>query len=74
MPELAAFGQPLAGEVAGRSALLKRIPFFTGYGVEIAMLVEVWGRIGLDGWPRSISARKRNSHQSLASLAGWHAT
>ena len=69
VPDLAAFRQPLAGEVAGRLSLLKEIPYFTGYGVEIAMLVDVWRRIGLERMGQVDLGSKRNSHQSLASLA-----
>jgi len=48
-PELAGFVQPLAGEYAGRRELLEAIPFVEGWGVEIAMLIDVARRIGLDG-------------------------
>ncbi len=41
--------QPLAGEVAARRELLEALPFATGYGVEIAMLIDVWRDVGLDG-------------------------
>ena len=68
VPELKGFDQPLAGEVAGRRDLLESIPFFTGYGVEIAMLVEVWGRVGLGAMAQVQLGTKRNSHQSLAAL------
>ena len=34
-PELAGFVQPLAGEYAGRRDVLERMPFVSGYGVEI---------------------------------------
>jgi glucosyl-3-phosphoglycerate synthase len=70
VPELAAFGQPLAGEVAARRDLLCSIPFHTGYGVEIAMMVEVWHRIGLPGMAQVHLGTKRNAHQSLAALNG----
>ncbi len=46
-PRLAAFSQPLSGEYAGRRELLERIPFFTGYGVETAMLIDIENRFGL---------------------------
>jgi glucosyl-3-phosphoglycerate synthase len=39
-PELAGLVQPLAGEYAGRRELLEAIPFFTGYGVELGMLLD----------------------------------
>ena len=48
-PQLAAIRQPLAGEVAARRELLWRLPFATGYGVEIAMLIDAWREVGLDG-------------------------
>jgi glucosyl-3-phosphoglycerate synthase len=70
VPELAAFAQPLAGEVAATRDLLASIPFHTGYGVEIAMLVEVWNRIGIDGMAQVDLGTKRNAHQSLAALNG----
>ena len=54
-PELAAVRQPLAGEIAARRALLERLPFATGYGVEIAMLLDVSKRSAWMGWRRSIS-------------------
>jgi len=70
VPELAWFDQPLAGEVAARRDLLESIPFFTGYGVEIAMLVEVWALIGIDAMAQVGLGTKRNAHQSLDSLGG----
>jgi glucosyl-3-phosphoglycerate synthase len=69
-PELAAFRQPLAGECAARRSLLEAIPYATGYGVEIAMLVDVWRRIGLDRMAQVDLGSKRNSHQTLAALGG----
>jgi glucosyl-3-phosphoglycerate synthase len=68
VPELAAFRQPLAGECAARRSLLMSIPYSTGYGVEIAMLVEVWKRIGIGRMAQVGLDSKRNSHQPLASL------
>lgn len=69
VPELAEFRQPLAGECAARRALLTGIPYFTGYGVEIAMLVDAWRAVGLDRMAQVDLGSKRNSHQSLAALA-----
>lgn len=73
VPELVQFDQPLAGEVAARKDLLDSIPFYTGYGVEIAMLVGVWDRIGLAGMAQVGLGTKRNAHQSLAALGGMSA-
>jgi glucosyl-3-phosphoglycerate synthase len=69
VPELAQFRQPLAGECAGRRALLTRIPYSTGYGVEIAMLVDAWRAVGIERMAQVDLGSKRNSHQSLAALA-----
>ena len=69
-PELLAFDQPLAGEVAARTELLRQIPYCCGYGVEIAMLVEVWNRVGIEGMAQVELGTKRNAHQSLAALSG----
>lgn len=70
VPELAAFRQPLAGECAGRRSLLSRLPYFTGYGVEIAMLVDVWKAVGLSRMAQVDLGSKRNSHQTLSALSG----
>ncbi len=67
-PELAAVRQPLAGEVAARRELLTQIPFATGYGVEIAMLIDVWRERGLDAIAQVDLELHRNHHQPLAAL------
>lgn len=48
-PELTVFEQPLAGETALRRELLEQIPFDAGDGVEIAMLIDAWRKVGLEG-------------------------
>lgn len=68
-PELAAIRQPLAGEVAASRALLERIPFATGYGVEIAMLIDVWRARGLDAIAQVDLEVHHNQHQPLAALS-----
>jgi glucosyl-3-phosphoglycerate synthase len=68
-PELAGFVQPLAGEFAGRRELLNAVPFFTGYGVEIGMMIDVFAEVGLEGMAQVDLGTRQNRHQSLASLA-----
>jgi glucosyl-3-phosphoglycerate synthase len=68
-PQLGAVRQPLAGEVAARRRLLERVPFATGYGVEIAMLIDVWREVGLDGLAQVDLEVHRNRHQSLSALS-----
>jgi glucosyl-3-phosphoglycerate synthase len=48
-PELSGYIQPLSGEYAGRREHLERIPFFTGYAVEIGHLIDLVDRLGLNG-------------------------
>ncbi len=47
-PDLVGFVQPLGGQVAGETALLRSVPFLTGYAVEIGMLLDVVDRVGVD--------------------------
>lgn len=67
-PELAGFVQPLAGEFAARRELLSAVPFFTGYGVEIGMMIDVFAEVGLAGMAQVDLGTRQNRHQSLASL------
>ncbi len=46
-PQLSVFQQPLSGEYAGRRELLERVPFFTGYGVETGLLIDLESRFGI---------------------------
>ncbi len=48
-PQLSMFLQPLSGEYGGRKKVFENLPFFTGYGVEIGLLIEVWREFGLEG-------------------------
>ncbi len=68
-PELAGVRQPLAGEVAARRELLEALPFATGYGVEVAMLIDAWRELGLEGMAQVDLDEHRNRHQPLSALA-----
>jgi glucosyl-3-phosphoglycerate synthase len=67
-PELANVRQPLAGEIAATRELLERIPFATGYGVEIAMLLDVLALEGPGVIAQVDIGERRNAHQPLAAL------
>jgi glucosyl-3-phosphoglycerate synthase len=67
-PELAGVRQPLAGEVAARRELLEQLPFATGYGVELGMLIDVWRTVGLQGMAQVDLDEHRHRHQPLAAL------
>jgi len=68
-PLLAGVRQPLAGEIAARRTLLERLPFTTGYGVELAMLLDVLDAVGLEGMAQVDLDVHHNSHQPLAALS-----
>lgn len=68
-PELAALRQPLAGELAARRDALLEMPFRTGYGVEIALLIDFFERFGLDAIAQSDLGERLNRHQHLHELA-----
>ena len=67
-PELAAVAQPLAGEIAARRDLLERLPFVTGYGVDIALLIDTYRFAGLDAIAQVDLGERQNAHQSLREL------
>jgi len=67
-PELAGIVQPLAGEYAGRRATLHQIPFVSGYGVEIAMLIDLLDLVGLDALAQVDLGERRHRHQGTEAL------
>ena len=67
-PELSAIRQPLAGEVAATRDLLLRLPFSTGYAVEIAMLIDAWKDVGIDAIAQADLEVRQNRHQALSAL------
>jgi glucosyl-3-phosphoglycerate synthase len=46
-PRLSGIIQPSAGQFAGRRKVLERLIFYTGYGIEIAMLIDLQKKFGL---------------------------
>jgi glucosyl-3-phosphoglycerate synthase len=67
-PDLAGIRQPLAGEIAARRDLLERLPFATGYGVDIGLLIDVYSAVGLDGIAQVDLDVRQNAHQPLRDL------
>jgi glucosyl-3-phosphoglycerate synthase len=67
-PQLAQIRQPLAGEVAARRDLLARLPFAPGYGVEVAMLIDAWRVVGVEGIAQVDLDEHHNRHQPLSAL------
>jgi len=67
-PELAGFVQPLGGEYAGRRSALEQVPFVSGYGVEVGLLVDLLQVSGLPGLAQVDLGTRVHSHQSDEAL------
>ncbi len=67
-PELAAILQPLSGEYAGRRSILEQIPFPIGYGVETAMLIDIYRRLGLYAFAQTDLDRRIHRNQETIAL------
>jgi glucosyl-3-phosphoglycerate synthase len=68
-PELARLDQPLAGEYAVRASIVGQIPFVQGWGVEIAMLIDLADRFGPDVIAEVDLGLREHRHRPLASLS-----
>jgi glucosyl-3-phosphoglycerate synthase len=68
VPELSGFVQPLAGEYAGRRRVLEQVPFVSGYGVEIAMLIDLLDLVGLDAIAQVDLGERLHRHQGTEAL------
>lgn len=68
-PELAGLVQPLSGEYAARRELLEALPFFTGYGVEVGLLVDTLRLAGLDAIAQVDLGVRVHHNQPLADLS-----
>ena len=67
-PELAGIVQPLSGEYAGRRDTLEQVPFFSGYGVELGLLVDIAARFGVDGIAQVDLDRRVHRNQDMQAL------
>jgi glucosyl-3-phosphoglycerate synthase len=67
-PALAAVVQPLAGEWAIRRAVFERLSVPVGYGVELAVLLDVAASAGLDAIAQVDLGSRAHSHQSVHDL------
>ena len=67
-PALAGFIQPLAGEYAATRSALERVPFVTGYGVELALLIDMLALVGQDALAQVDLGVRVHSHQSVEAL------
>jgi glucosyl-3-phosphoglycerate synthase len=68
-PELSGVIQPLSGEYGGRRAALEQLPFFSGYGVETGLLIEVLERFGLPAIAQVDLQERIHHNQTLEALS-----
>jgi glycosyltransferase involved in cell wall biosynthesis/nucleotide-binding universal stress UspA family protein len=68
-PELSGIIQPLSGEYAGRRAALEQVPFFSGYGVETGLLIDLFDKFGLDALAQTDLEVRIHHNQPLLGLS-----
>jgi glucosyl-3-phosphoglycerate synthase len=68
-PELSGVVQPLSGEYAARREAVEWAPFFTGYGVETGMLIDLLEHYGLGALAQVDLQQRIHRNQDLRSLS-----
>jgi glucosyl-3-phosphoglycerate synthase len=68
-PELSGVVQPLSGEYAGRREALEKVPFFSGYGVETGMLIDIYEKYGLQAIAQVDLLERIHHNQHLEALS-----
>jgi glucosyl-3-phosphoglycerate synthase len=68
-PELTGLAQPLSGEYAGRRSVLETVPFVQGWGVEIAMLIDLAERFGPSAIGQVDLGSRTHRHRGLEALS-----
>lgn len=67
-PELTGLAQPLSGEAAGRREVLMGVPFFSGYAVEIGLLIDLLAARGLGALAQVDLGARRHANQATTAL------
>lgn len=68
-PELSGVIQPLSGEYAGRRQALESATFYSGYGVETGLLIDIFERYGLDVIAQVDLLERVHHNQELEALS-----
>lgn len=68
-PELSGVIQPLSGEYAGRRRALEQLPFFSGYGVETGLLIDIFDHHGLAAIAQVDLLERIHHNQPLEALS-----
>lgn len=68
-PALTGIAQPLSGEYAGRRDVLERLEFVQGWGVEMALLIDIAEQYGASAIGQVDLGSRLHRHRSLHSLS-----
>ena len=68
-PALSGVVQPLSGEYAGRREALEQATFYSGYGVETGLLIDVYERYGLSAIAQVDLLERIHHNQHLEALS-----
>jgi glucosyl-3-phosphoglycerate synthase len=68
-PKLALIEQPLGGEYAVRRSAVEHLPFVEGWGVELALLVDLANEYGVDAIAQVDLGAREHRNRPLAELA-----
>lgn len=68
-PELSGIIQPLSGEYGGRRKVLEQLTFYSGYGVETGMLIDVLEKFGLRSIAQVDLLERIHHNQPLQALS-----
>ena len=68
-PHLGHIRQPLAGEFAGRRSALEEVEFEPGYAVDLALLIDLAARFGVESIAQADLGARTHRNRSLAELS-----
>lgn len=68
-PELSGVVQPLSGEYGGRREALEQATFYSGYGVETGLLIDIYERYGLGAIAQVDLLERIHHNQHLEALS-----
>ena len=68
-PELSGFGQPMAGEYAVQRSVVETIPFFSGYSVDLGLLIDLLETQGLNSLAQVNLDQRIHRNRDLISLS-----
>jgi glucosyl-3-phosphoglycerate synthase len=72
-PHLGGIVQPLSGEYGGRREVLEQVPFVEGYGVDIALLIDIAARFGVDSLAQVDLGKRVHRNRPLHELSAMAA-